>query len=195
MPGDVAAREPGKPGAVRDATWNELARARAVGYPLPPHGHHPNFTGASQAAAQLMRHPRVASLRTLVIGPERALYAARKLALQAGQVIYVPDQRHAGRYYRLTGDPKGADLKVMPAAGEPAVTPEGAQAAILACVAVDVHGARLSKGFGWAARGLQLSIPEFTLAHPLMLHARLACDEDSRVTLIGTPTHVLEVNA
>lgn len=181
-----------KSGEVRDEVWGALLRARAVGYPLPPHGHHPNFSGAGEAARALLAHPRLAGLGVLVVGPERALYPLRKLALQQGKVLYVPDQRREGGYLRLAGDPKGAELKHMPALGEPKLTPAGAQGAVLACVAADARGARLSKGFGWGAGGLHLGLPEFTLAHPLMLRRELPCLPDSRVVLIGTPQQVVE---
>jgi len=178
-------------GKFRDEVWGTLMRERAATYPLPPHGHHPNFTGARAAAERLLAHPDVARLRVLVIGPERALYAARKLALAHGKTLFVPDQRREGWYYRLHGNEKAAELKRMPELGEPKLHPEAAEGAVLACVAVDRKGARVSKGFGWAARGLNLGIPEFTLAHPLMLRDELPCEADSRVALVGTPDAVV----
>ena len=194
--------EPLLPGAYREQLWTALMRARACAYPLPPHGRHPNFIGARQAATQLLAHPQVAGLGTLIVGPERALYPLRKLALQAGMTLYVPNQKKEARagqlwYWRLR-DPAGARLSAMPRVGEPALslpgrlTLEGAQAAVLASVAVGRDGARLGKGFGWGARGLGLGLPEFTLAHPLMLSPTLPCPADSRVVLIGTPDGVLE---
>lgn len=195
--------EPLLPGAYREQLWTALMRARACAYPLPPHGRHPNFIGARQAAAHLLAHPQVAGLGTLIVGPERALYPLRKQALEAGLTLYVPHQKKEARagqvwYWRLR-DPAGARLSAMPRVGEPALslpgrlTLEGAQAAVLACVAVGRDGGRLGKGFGWGARGLGLGLPEFTLAHPLMLSAALPCPADSRVVLIGTPDGVLEV--
>lgn len=187
----MPATPPIPPGAQRDLIWTALLRARACSYPLPPHGHHPHFTGAREAAAALLAHPQVAGLRTLVVGPERVLQPLRKLALQAGVTLYVPHQQKAGWYWRLT-DPAGAALKAMPGVGEPRLRPEGAQAAVLACVAADRAGGRLSKGFGWGARGLGLELPEYTLAHPLMLLDTLPCPPDSRVRLIGLPGSVVE---
>ncbi|AFZ67931.1 5-formyltetrahydrofolate cyclo-ligase [Deinococcus peraridilitoris] len=179
-----------KPGQLRDEIWGTLMRARAVGYPLPPHGHHPNFTGATDATRALLGHPTLGALRTLIVGPERVLYTLRKLALQQGKVLYVPDQRREGWYVRLEHQPKGAELKHMSKLGEPRLHPEDAQGVVLACVAVDQTGARLSKGFGWGAAGLKLGLPEFTLAHPLMLREELPCVADSRVELIATPGKV-----
>ncbi len=190
------------PGAYREQLWTALLRARACAYPLPPHGHHPNFTRARQAARHLLAHPQVAGLRTLIVGPDRALYPLRKLALDAGMTLYVPNQKKVGQrgqvwYWRLT-DPAGARLSAMPRVGEPALfvpdrpSLKDAQAAVIASVAVGHDGARLGKGFGWGARGLRLGLPEFTLAHPLMLTPTLPCAADSYVTLIGTPDGVVE---
>ncbi|MFD1731551.1 hypothetical protein ACFSC4_11565 [Deinococcus malanensis] len=33
------------PGAWREQVWTTLMRERQCSYPLPPHGHHPNFKG------------------------------------------------------------------------------------------------------------------------------------------------------
>lgn len=182
------------PGAHREAIWTRLLRERACAYPLPPHGHHPNFIGAAQAARSLLSHPEVARHRTLIVGGDRVLYPLRKLALEAGLTLYVPHQTREGWYWRLT-DPVGAQLRAMARVGEPRLHPEGAQAAVLACVAVDRAGGRLGKGFGWGARGLGLGLPEYTLAHPLMLADALPCPPDSRVRLIGLPGRVLSVSA
>lgn len=178
-------------GAFRETVWTALLRARACSYPLPPHGHHPHFSGAREAARALLAHPQVAGLRVLVVGPERVLSPLRKLALQSGVTLYVPHQKKEGWYWRLT-DPAGAQLRAMPQVGEPKLRPEGAQAAVLACVAADRAGGRLGKGFGWGARGLGLGLPEFTLAHPLMLADALPCAPDSRAVLVALPGGVIE---
>jgi 5-formyltetrahydrofolate cyclo-ligase len=177
---------------MRDAVWNELLRERAATYPLPPHGHHPNFVGARDAAAALLAHPQVQQHRCLIVGAERALYPFRKLALAAGAVLYLPDQKREGWYFRVS-DAKGADLKRSRELGEPKLHPDGATAAVLASVAVGLDGGRLSKGFGWAWNGLPaLGLPTYTLAHRRMLQDVLPCPPDSRVELIGMPGEVIE---
>lgn len=140
-----------------------------------------------------MKHPDFAAYRTLIVGPERALMPLRKLALQSGLVLFVPHQKKEGWYWRLT-DPAGARLSQMPAVGEPKLKPEGAQAVVLACVAADRTGQRLGKGFGWGARGLNLELPEFTLAHPIMLSQQLPCPADSTVKFIATPREVIRAH-
>lgn len=169
--------------------WDRLERARVAAFPLPPHGHCPNFAGARDAARRLLTHPEVAGLRSLIVGPERALLPLRRLALASGVVLYVPHPHRAGWYWRLR-DPAGAQLARMAALGEPARQPDGAGAAVLACVAADHAGGRLGKGYGWGARGLGLGLPEYTLAHPLMLLPALPCAPDSHVALVATPRGV-----
>ncbi len=181
-------------GACRTAVWDALERHNLCRFPLPPHGHCPNFVGSRDAARRLLAHPRLQGCRTLIVGPERALLPLRKLALQSGVVLYVPHQKKAGWYWRLT-DPAGARLSAMPGAGEPRLHPEGAEGAVLASVAADHAGGRLGKGFSWGARGLGLGLPEYTLAHPLMLLGHLPCPADSRVALIATPGQVVEPEA
>ncbi|UBV42256.1 5-formyltetrahydrofolate cyclo-ligase [Deinococcus taeanensis] len=179
------------PGALREQVWNDLLARRACAYPTPPHGHCPNFTHARRAATHLLAHPAVAALHTLIVGPERALLPLRQQALKAGKVLYVPHQKKAGWYWRVTA-PAGARLSALPDHGEAVLRPVGAQAAVLACVVVDRRGQRLGKGFGWGARGLPEALPSFTLAHPLMLRDVLPCPADSTVTLIGTSGGVIE---
>ncbi|MDV6374869.1 5-formyltetrahydrofolate cyclo-ligase [Deinococcus arenicola] len=192
---------PTTPGAYREYLWTALLRARACAYPLPPHGHHPNFIRAKQAAQHLLAHPQVSGMRVLIVGPDRVLYPLRKLALEAGVALYVPNQKKVAPpgqvwYWHLT-DPAGARLSAMPRVGEPALfapnkgTLPDAQAVVLGSVAVGLDGGRLGKGFGWGARGLGLGIPEFTLAHALMLTPILPCPADSQVALIGTPDGVM----
>lgn len=131
----------------------------------------------------------MAAHRCLIVGAERALYPLRKQALAAGLVLYLPDQKRDGWYFRVS-DPAGADLKRSRELGEPRLRPEGATAAVLACVAVGRDGGRLSKGFGWAWNGVQL--PTYTLAHRRMLLDPLPCPPDSHVDLIGLPGEVIE---
>lgn len=178
-------------GAHRTAVWDALERAQLCAYPLPPHGHHPNFAGALAAAGHLLKHPSVAPLHTLIVGGDRVLMPLRKLALQSGLTLYVPNLKKEGWYWRLT-EVAGANLSKMAEYGEPKLKPEGVQAAVLACVAADRRGGRLGKGFGWGARGLHLDLPEFTLAHAMMLCGQLPCPADSHAALIGTPSGIID---
>ncbi|WP_424949578.1 5-formyltetrahydrofolate cyclo-ligase [Deinococcus sp.] len=181
-------------GATRTALWNDLLRERAAAYPLPPHGHHPNFVGAKQAAAALLAHPQLQAHACLIVGAERVLYPFRKGALAAGVVLYLPDQKRGGWYFRVD-NLAGADLKRSREVGEPSLRPQGATAAVLACVAAGRDGGRLSKGFGWGSRGLpEFGLPTYTLAHRRMLLETLPCPPDSWVQLIGLPGEVIEVS-
>ena len=150
--------------------------------------------GAKEAATALLAHPQVQAHCILIVGAERALYPFRKQALAAGVALYIPDQKRDGWYFRLE-NVAGADLKRSRELGEPRLHPEGASAAVLACVAAGRDGGRLSKGFGWAWNGLPaLNLPVFTIAHRRMLFEALPCPPDSRVDLIGLPGEVIEAN-
>ncbi|ADV66355.1 hypothetical protein [Deinococcus maricopensis] len=175
-------------GTVRERAWDALARAHAAVYPLPPHGHHPNFRGARAACQRLLSHPDF-TRGPLLIGAERTLMPARKLALAAGLSIIVPDVRGRG-YYRVT-DEAGADLRRLPALGERTDDLGSVTAVILASAVVARDGARLSKGFGWGAHGTPLNVPHGTVAHPLMLLGALPCVADSFVHVIATPQELL----
>ncbi|MBB6099339.1 5-formyltetrahydrofolate cyclo-ligase [Deinobacterium chartae] len=178
---------PLRPGDLREQVWNDLLRARAAAYPLPPHGHHPNFRGARAACERLFREAHLERAAALLIGPEAALLAARQAALEAGLVLIVPDPKREGRYWRLRDLPRSAaQLRNLEAHGE-AGDPLEARAAVLACVAVSEKFERLSKGFGWGHAGSGLEVPEYTVAHPIMLRPALGCAPDSRVAGYATP--------
>ena len=89
-----------------------MLRERAASYPLPPHGHHPNFVGAKEAAAALLAHPQVAAHRCLIVGADRALYPLRRLALAAGVVLYLPDQKRDGWYFRVNDVAGNGNLSI-----------------------------------------------------------------------------------
>ncbi len=134
----------------------------------------------------------MAAHRCLIVGADRALYPLRKLALAAGVVLYLPDQKREGWYFRVD-DVAGANLKRSRAVGEPKLKPEGATAAVLACVAAGPDGGRLSKGYGWGWNGLPApGLPTYTLAHRRMVLGPLPCPPDSRVQLIGLAGEVIE---
>ena len=119
-------------GAVREQVWDDLLARGACAYPLPPHGHCPNFTHAKKAAAQLLAHPDLTTRHTLIVGPERALLPLRQQSLKAGKTLYVPHQKKEGWYWRVT-DPRGARLSTLPPGlrrpRRPAAAPDRASSA------------------------------------------------------------------
>ncbi len=186
------------PGAVRDWVWAELWRRRQVGYPLPPHGHHPNFTGAAAAASLLLKH--LLGTRQLTPGsavlsyPDMVLKPLRKRLLEAGVSGVVPAQ-HGDRYRLLRSGVVNAGRASSIAGAERegedvAALPE-VSFAFVACVAVSPTGEVLSKGYGFALP-TQLELPSATVVHPFQIVAGLGADA-LPVTLFATPTEVTEV--
>lgn len=184
------------PGAVRDRVWAELSRQRQVGYPLPPHGHHPNFTGAAVAATLLLK--RLLETRTLTPGdtvlsyPDMVLKPLRKRLLEAGVNVVVPAQH--GEHYRLL---KSGAVDPKRASSIAGAEREGVLGALpdvtfvfVACVAVSRTGDVLTKGYGFAPPPKVFGLPSATVAHPLQVMARLEADAPA-VTLFATPLEVV----
>ena len=65
------------------------------------------------------------------------------------------------------------------------------QCAVIASVAIDAGGSRLSKGFGFAAHGAPVSVPTFSIGHEVMLLEKLEFSADSKVLAFATPTKLV----
>jgi 5-formyltetrahydrofolate cyclo-ligase len=180
-----------KTGELREHIWSELARQNACAYPMPPHGHNPNFKGARGAAKRLLEHALLQSARVVLVGMEAALLPMRQFLLESGRAIIVPHRTKAGAYWRLENAPKSAArIENFHVFGTPCDL-EGVQVAVLASVAVDWQGGRLSKGFGFGARGAPKDVPTLTLAHQIMVLERLEVAADSQVTAFATPKQLV----
>jgi 5-formyltetrahydrofolate cyclo-ligase len=174
-------------GELRERIWSELVRQNVCAYPMPPHGHNPNFKGARAAARNLMLHPVLAASRVVLVGMEAALQPVREEILTRGKTLVVPHRTKANAYWGLKDVPKiAAKIPNFSVYGEPAKL-EGIEACVLASVIVDRTGARLSKGFGFGARGCPVVAPTLTVAHESMVVEKLEVDADSRVIAFSTP--------
>ena len=183
------------PGAVRDFVWSELSGQRQVGYPLPPHGHHPNFTGAAKAATLLLAH--LLKTQTLTPGdtvlsyPDMVLKPLRKRLLEAGINVVVPAQH--GEHYRLlksgaVNPGKASSIAGAEREGELVKLPE-VKFVFIACVAVSPAGDVLSKGYGFTLPQTVLGLSSATVVHPLQIVPGLLPDAPP-VELLATPTEV-----
>ena len=179
--------EPLTAGALRERIWSELVRQNACAYPIPPHGHNPNFKGARGAARNLMLHPAILTSRVVLVGMEAALQPVREEILTQGKTLVVPHRTKAGAYWRLEGVPKAA-AKIPNFSLHGTVTKlEGIEVCVLASVAVDTRGMRLSKGFGFGSRGAPVDVPTLTVAHEIMMLEVLGVEADSAVAAFATP--------
>jgi 5-formyltetrahydrofolate cyclo-ligase len=175
-------------GELRERIWSELVKQNAAAYPLPPHGHNPNFKGASTAAKHLALHPLWIGATTILTGMEAALGGVRALALEHKKILIVPHRTKTGTYWQLENAPKAAaKLPNMPVYGTAISSLEGVQLAVLASVVVDKQGKRLSKGFGFGAHGAALGVPVLGIAHQLMLLEQLPFEADSSLVGLATP--------
>lgn len=184
------------PGAVRDWVWTELWRRRQVGYPLPPHGHHPNFTGAAEAATLLLKHlletQALTPGDTVLSYPDMVLKGLRKRLLEAGVSVVVPAQ-HGDRYRLLKSgvvDPgKASSIAGAEREGEDIAALPPLSFTFVACVAVSRAGEVLTKGYGFALPPDAVTLPSATLVHPLQVLRGLEPDAPP-VTLYATPLQI-----
>ena len=173
--------DPATPGELRERIWSDLVRHNACAFPIPPHGHNPNFKGARGAARNLILHPLLAGSRVVLVGMEAALLPMREEVLSAGKTLIVPHRTKAKTYWRLEGVVKAAArISNFSVYGTP-TTLEGVEVCVLASVCVDARGMRLSKGFGFGSRGAPVDVPVLTVAHKLMVRDALGVPADSRV--------------
>jgi 5-formyltetrahydrofolate cyclo-ligase len=160
-------------------------------YPMPPHGHNPNFKGARAAAKNLMLHPILKSSNLVLVGMEAALLPLREMILEAEKTLIVPHRTKKDAYWKLEKAPKKAakigNFHLFGSSCDLA----GVQCAVIASVAVDASGSRLSKGFGFAAHGAPLDVPTLTLAHEVMVLEKLEFAADSVVQAYGTPSRLV----
>lgn len=167
-----------RPGDVRSAVWADLMRERLAAYPLPPHGHNPNFRGAADAAdallAALFAEGALAAGAAALCAPDYVLRPLRKGLLERGCDVLVPPRYGDGWQRLLAGR--------VPSAG--AATIQGAERhgervpelpvgdliwVFVACVAVDPAGAYLDKGYGFDVPTAAAGLPRATIVHPRML--------------------------
>ena len=174
-------------GELREQIWSNLVRENAAAYPMPPHGHNPNFKGARAAAKNLMLHSILRSSRVVLVGMEAALLPLRELILEAEKTLIVPHRTKKDSFWKLENMPKkAAKIGHFHLFGS-SCDLSGVQCAVIASVAIDSHGARLSKGFGFAAHGSPVSVPTFSLAHEVMLLEKLEFPADSLLQAFATP--------
>jgi 5-formyltetrahydrofolate cyclo-ligase len=162
------------PGELRDHVWTTLMQEKAVSYPLPCFGHHPNFKGASRAAAVLLEHllkeQKVKPGDTVLCYPDYVLKGLRKKLLEAGIHVVVPAQH--GNSYRLlkSGEVNPGKVSSISGAEKAGISlselPE-VDFAFIACVAVSQKGHILEKGYGFRLPDLSLS--SATIAHSLQV--------------------------
>jgi 5-formyltetrahydrofolate cyclo-ligase len=178
-------------GELREQIWSNLVRENAAAYPMPPHGHNPNFKGARAAAKNLMLHQILKASSVVLVGMEAALLPLREMLLEAEKTIVVPHRTKKDAFWKLENVPKkAAKIGNFHLFGS-SCDLSGVQCAVIASVAIDANGNRLSKGFGFAAHGAPVDVPTFSIAHEVMLLEKLEFPADSLLQAYGTPTKLV----
>jgi 5-formyltetrahydrofolate cyclo-ligase len=187
MPISNPMTEPLKVGVFRERIWSDLVQHNVAAFPLPPHGHNPNFKGARAAAKHLLKHPLLESAKVVLVGMEAALLPLRGLLLEANKTLVVPHRTKTGAFWRLEKvDKKAARIENFHVFGVVCDLVE-VEVAVLASVAVAKNGARLSKGFGFGAKGAPMDVPSLTIVHSRMVFSQLEVAADSWVQGFATP--------
>lgn len=181
-------------GQLREQVWNTLSQRRAAVYPTPPHGHHPNFVGASKAAERLMALEAFLEAEVLLAGPDQVLKPLREAILKSGKRLVMPHPDRSGHYLLLEGVEPTLLKRVRDITryGKPVrLEAIPIDLVLVGCVAVDRKFGWIGKGYGFPPKDLPVAAPWATLAHPMMLMEELYAEAERRVDLIATPLEVL----
>jgi len=181
-------------GQLREHIWNDLQRARAAAYPLPPTGHHPNFKGSADAAQLLLEHlfnkDQLKEGMTILSYPDYVLKPVRKGLLERGITVIVPAKYKNG--YRKLEPEKVNPSKASSISGAEKegllieIMPD-IEMAFIACVAVSQYGKTLNKGYGFKL--FEKDIACATIVHPLQITEDLP-EYNLAVTEYATPDEV-----
>ncbi len=184
-------------GELRDQIWTTLMKERVVSYPLPPYGHHPNFKGASKAAAlllsELLTQQQIRVGQTVLCYPDYVLKGLRKKLLESGIHVVVPAQ-HGDSYRRLESGKvnasKASSIAGAEKVGEKLTELPELDFAFMACVAVSQKGDLLDKGYGF-------HLPNLALSSATIVHSLQVVDEipEARLSVgyYATPEKVYKV--
>lgn len=176
-----------------------MMRAHVGAYPLPVHGHHPNFRGASDAAELLVE--RLGSLglappgSTALCFPDHVLRGVRKRLLERGIDVVVPAKHGAAFRLLRSGRVRASAAASIAGAerhGEALSAAPASDLAIVACVALSRDGRYLRKGYGFRLPVSSAMLPTATVIHPLQLVDALP-ESDGSVDLYGMPGGVVQV--
>lgn len=190
-------------GELRERVWGDLMRHHAAAYPLPAHGHNPNFRGAGEAAARLAeallapgaRAPRLRPGDAVLAAPDYVLKPLRRALLDLGVHLWVPARYGDGyRLLRAGAVPSARAASIAGAErhGEPQPAlpdPAALRCCLVACVVVHPGGGYLTKGYGFRPPDAAAALPRAALVHPRMIHPE-RFEPEGRLQLYATPDEV-----
>jgi 5-formyltetrahydrofolate cyclo-ligase len=196
---------------IRERIWRLLVERGVARPPFPVQGRIPNFTGAEQAAALLVRSRVFQRAEVVFCNPDSPQRPVREAALHYGKLVVMASPRLRSGFLVL--DPS----RIPRSAYSEAATIKGAfkygkqvfdsvpsvDLKVAGSVAVSPDGGRVGKGGGFS--DLEFAIlkelgavsddtPIATTVHDLQLVERVPLERhDVPVNLVFTPTRVVEV--
>jgi len=181
-------------GAIRERIWASLMRARVAVYPLPCRGHHPNFRGAGVAAAKLASYLLADGWLgpgdTVLSYPDYVLRPLRRELLKSGVSVVVPSQ-YRRHWLLLQPDlveaKQAATIRGAERQGQALTELPPVRLALVACVAFDLAGRALDKGYGFKLPAIK--VPAVALAHPLQ-QIEAVPEANLHLNLVATPEKV-----
>lgn len=189
-----------RPGDVRERIWATLMRSREAIYPLPCHGHHPNFRSAGRAAkrlaSQLFRSGMIAVGEAVLSFPDYVLKPVRRELLERGVNVVVPAKYGGGYRWLRSGKVDAAKVSSIAGAereGDAISELPTVRMTVVACVALDRKGRYLTKGYGFRPPDETVHLDAATIVHPLQLVDTLR-EHDGSVEIFATPGKVVDLS-
>ena len=167
-------------------------KERALAYPYPPFGHHPNFKGATRAAKllleELLMKGDVKPGETVLSYPDYVLKGFRKACLEAGVHVVVPAKYGKGYRFLESGVVKPSKASTIAGAekeGEMVKVLPDTKLSAVACVAISQDGRALTKGFGFSLPK-EMKKPKVAVCHPLQILPTLS-EPECELSVWATP--------
>jgi 5-formyltetrahydrofolate cyclo-ligase len=195
---------------LRERIWNKFETEGLARFPLPCYGRIPNFVGSEKTADKIRSLREWNEAKVVFVNPDYAQQKVREYVLLDGKVLVMASPRLKHGY--VVVDPKevrGVENFASTIRGafkygktvsaqeipKPDLIVEGA-------VAVDMRGYRLGKGHGYGDMEIKTlkrmfgAVPIVTTVHDMQVVEAVPFEEkDERVSIIVTPTKVIQVSA
>lgn len=198
---------------IRERVWKLLLERGVARPPFPVQGRIPNFAGAEQAAALLVRSKVFQNAEVVFCNPDSPQRPVREAALHYGKLVVMASPRLRSGFLIL--DPS----RIPRSAYGEAATIKGAfkygrqvldsvpsiDLKVAGSVAVSPEGGRVGKGGGFSdleyailkeLEAVSDSTPVVTTVHDLQIVEKVPLEKhDVPVNTIYTPTKVIEVRS
>ena len=195
---------------LRERIWNKLETEGVARFPLPCYGRIPNFVGSEKAADKTRSLKEWNEAKVIFVNPDYAQQKVREYALLDGKVLVMASPRLKHGY--LVVDPKAvkgienfaSTIRGVFKYGKTVSAQEIPKPYLIVegSVAVDMRGYRLGKGHGYGDMEIKTlkrmfgSVPTVTTVHDMQVVEAVPFEEkDERVSIIVTPTKVIQVSA